>query len=181
MKGMTIMYEHRAKKWGVAISLVGLLLLVAEKVHPFSLMQKYTPVQHTAAFQWFMLLGLFCVIYSKEKYDDDRAKAIRLKAMQIAFMMQTGVTLSTALVGYFIKDAAAIPPGLLFLIAALGAFTYLLVFHFGLYFDEHWDYEDRSLWNNLRNIGRNKWGMLLYLAIGAVVMLLISLMGIVTE
>jgi len=181
MKGMTIMYGNRTKKWGIAISLVSLALMVAEKLVPFSIVQKFTAVQHMAAFQWFMLFGLFGVIYSKEKYDDERAKAIRLKAMQIAFMMQTSVTLSVALLGYFVKDIAMVPSGLLFLLAGLGVFTYLLVFHFGLYFDEHWDYEDRSLWQNLSNIDKNKWGMLLYLAIGAVVMLLISLMDIVTE
>jgi sterol desaturase/sphingolipid hydroxylase (fatty acid hydroxylase superfamily) len=180
MKGMTVMYEYRAKKWGVALSAIGLLLLIAERIHPFVLMAKYSATQHRAIFQWVAFLGLVVIMYSKEKYDDERAKAVRLKAMQIAFMMQISLIMSMALVSNMVVEVGnvGIGSGILFAFAGLGIFTYLLVFYTGIYFDTFWDYEDRTLWQNLSGISRNKWGMLIYLAIGAIVITLLTLLDI---
>ncbi len=181
MKGLTVMYEYKAKKWGILCSLLGIIAVVAERLHPFVVFEKFTAAQHLAMAQWFAFFGLFIIIFSKEKYDDDRAKAIRLKSILIAFMMETSLVLSIAMVGSLSADMKMIDSGILFMFAGAGIFTYLLTFYTGIYFDEHWEYEDKTLWQNLSGIGRNKWGMLIYLAIGVIVLILISLLGIVTD
>lgn len=173
MKGLTVMYDHRGKTLGLIGAGIGLAAMVAERLTPFILLQKLNAHQHYALFLWLTLVALATVAYSKEKYDDERAKLIRLKAFQISFLIMVSTILSVALtmeVGAGGKEP--IDGMLLFVFAALGILGYLFTFHLGLYFDIFWDYEDRSLWQNLSNIPRNKWGILMYFLVFAIVLLL---------
>ncbi len=79
-----MMYDHKWKLKGIIISAIGLIAMVTERLMPFVLFKKYTPAQHYSIFEWVMLLGLITIMYSKEKYDDERAGAIRLRAFQIS-------------------------------------------------------------------------------------------------
>ncbi len=177
MKGMTTMYDHKWKIWGVIISALGLAAMVAERLSPFVVFKKLNPVQHYGLFQWIMLAGLFLIIYCKEKYDDERAKAIRLKAFQISFALTQSVMLGIAFTGSLTKGLEQIDTSLLFVLGAFGILSYLLIFYVGLYFDFLWEYDDKGLWENLKNVNRNKWGILVYLVIGAIVMAAITLMS----
>lgn len=174
MKGMKVMYSYKGKIAGVVISALGFAALLIEKSTVWLPIKKYNHLQHLALFQWITLLGLFTIAYSKEKYDDDRAHAIRLKSLQIAFALQQAVVLAMALTGSLHPEP--MDYSILFAMAAIGIIMYLLLFHFGLYFDELWDFDDKStLANKLKNIQKNKWSLLVYLVISAVMMLLLTL------
>ena len=174
MKGFTTMYDHRGKTVGLIVSAVGLIGMITEKLKGFIVVKKWDVAQHYNGFEWLMLVGLFLIIYSKEKYDDERAKAIRLKSFQIAFALQQAVLLATALTGNSAKNK--IQNADLFAFAGMGIIFYLLIFHVGLYFDFLWEYDDKGVWENLRNMGKNKWAKLVYLLICAVMLLLISML-----
>jgi len=176
MKGAMSMYDYRGKIGGVIGSAISLAAMVAERLHGFIIFKKFSVAQHYAIFEWLMLGSLFVIIYSKEKHEDDRAKMIRAKSFQLAFMLQSAVLLSMALVGTIGKGGMTLIPSDLFMFAAMGIVLYLLVFHIGLYFDFLWDYNDTGFWENLKNLGKNKWGLLVYFAMSAVLLLLLSLL-----
>ena len=174
MKGFTIMYDYRGKVAGYIVSAIGLIAMVAERIHPFVLKAKWNAEQHYSLFVWVTLFGLFLVAYSKEKVDDERTKLIRLKALQIAFMVMTGTIMAFALATSLATEKIDIRGQDLNLIPAIGIVMYLLLFHTGLYFDDVWEYEDKGLFNNLKNIPKNKWGILAYFIVCAIAMLLLT-------
>jgi hypothetical protein len=174
MKGMKIMYGYQGKIAGIVISAVGLLLIISEKLHPWSILPTYTPDQQHSLFRWIALLGLLTIAYSKEKDEDDRAAAIRLKALQIAFLLQQAVMLAFALTMSTANES--IDTSILFILAAMGTVMHLLLFHVGLYFDDLWDFDDRSrLPNPLKNLSKNKWSLLVYLLLAGILLLSLTI------
>jgi hypothetical protein len=177
MKGFTTMYDYRGKISGIIISAIGLALMVAERIHPFTISGKWNPEQNYSLFLWIMMLGLFLIMYSKEKIEDERNKLIRLKAFQISFMIMVGTMLAFCLTSGTANQTDLKMEGKdLYIFPAIGIFTYLLVFHVGLYFDEAWDYEDKGLITNLKNIKRNGLGYLAYLVVCIILMILLILL-----
>ena len=177
MKGMTIMYDHSWKLKGVIISAAGLLAMIAERLHGFIIFSKWNVDQHYSIFQWIMLFGLILVIFSKERYDDERTKVIRLKSFQISFIVQQSSMLAIAITGSLAKKGQEFQGQDLFILSALGVVLYLLIFHVGLYFDFLWEYDDKPLMENLRSVSKNKWGIIVYLILSVVTLLSITLFG----
>jgi hypothetical protein len=179
MKGVTIMYDYRGKLLGIAISAFGIAAMIMERLAGLRFIKNWNVSQHYYLFLWVALLGLATIAFSKEKHDDERAKLIRLKAMQMAFLMMLAVLMSMGLIGETTtnKDFVIHGADLLF-IAGLALLIYLFTFHVGLYRDETWDYEDKGLWYNLRNMSKNKWGILIYFLIAAVALLLLNFVWI---
>jgi hypothetical protein len=174
MKGMKVMYDYNGKIKGIIISAVGLALTISEKIHPWAVISRYTADEHLAFFKWVALLGLVTIAYSKEKLEDDRSTAIRLRSLQIAYMLQTAVILGMALT--LSHSPEPIDASILFMMAAIGVVMHLLLFHIGLYFDDLWEYNDTTtLGERLRNIGRNKWSLLVYLAISGAMLLSLTI------
>ncbi len=179
MKGLAMMYDHKWKTYGMIISAIGLLGMVAERLMPFVLLKKLTIKQHYAMFEWVMLAGLFLIIYCKEKYDDERAKAIRLRAFQISFAMLQAVLLGVALTLSVATtpDPEPLDGSILFMFGAMGILLYLMVFYVGLYFDFLWEYEDKVAgWQNIKAMGKNKWGILVWLLISIILLVLLAIM-----
>lgn len=174
MKGMKIMYDYNGKIKGIIISAAGLALTISEKLHPWAVLPRFTAEEHQAFFKWVALLGLVTIAYSKEKLEDDRSTAIRLRSLQIAYMLQTAVILGMALT--LSHSPEPIDASILFMMAAIGIVMHLLLFHIGLYFDELWDYDDKStLGERLRNIGSNKWSLLVYLLLSGLMLLSLTI------
>jgi len=168
------MYGHQYKKWGVVVSVIGFITMMITRFGKVLFLKKYSLDQQYAVFEWIMLFGLILVMFCKEEFEDERAKAIRLKALQTAFIIEQAVLLAMALVTGTYKSAGPIDASLLFAVSALGIIMYLLIFHVGLYFDFLWDFEDRGLLENWRNLNKNKWGMLVYLVLAAIAFLIIT-------
>jgi len=182
MKGMLIMYGNHGKKVGFVISAIGLLGIAIERLRPWLFIRKLDVTQHLAIFQWITLAGLLTIAFSKEKYDDDRAQAIRLKSLQLAFILEQAVVLAVGLTCSIAKEA--LDASVCFTVGAMGTIMYLLLFHVGLYFDFLWDYDDSSLkgYENVsrilrgfKRIEKNKWSFLVYLLLSAILMLSLTL------
>ncbi len=174
MKGLTTMYEHKWKKIGMIVSGAGLILMAAERVGGFIFFRKLSAPQHYSVFEWVMLLGLVTIMYSKELMDDDRVKLVRLKSLQLAFGIMVAVLISAGLVTS-LHPAEKIEPAMLYALGAVGILMYLFLFHIGIYFDFLWEYDDPSVTKNIRNLGNNKWALLVYLLVSAVSVLLLNI------
>jgi hypothetical protein len=175
MKGVIGMYDYKWKKAGIIISAIGLLGMIIERVKGLIIFDKYTAAQHYGIFEWVMLLGLATIIYCWEKVEDDRVKAVRAKSFQFSFLLLICVMMAMALTSNNNPNNPLVPADLFFL-ATMGLLFYLFFFNIGLYFDFLWDYDDRGVWENLRNIDKNKWGLLIYLAGGAIIILILTLL-----
>lgn len=189
MKGLQLMYNHKYRKYAIIVSALGLAGMIGEKIAPFVLLKKLTAEQHYFLFLWLTLGGLFIIGFCKERYDDERAKMIRLKALQLSFMLMISTMLAFALTMSFVltsptMNAAATTPAedpsdavVLFMFPGLGIICYLLTFYVGLYFDQFWDFDDkeRSVWQNIKAIPKNIGGILVYLLVATITLLLIML------
>lgn len=173
MKGMTVMYDYRGKIAGVIISALGLTAMIVERISGFTFLHDLNSEQHYSIFLWCTLFGFMLIAYSREKYDDERARQIRAKAMQISFGVLISVMLALSLTST-LHPEMKIESATLYMLASMALLLYLLVFHAGLHLDFLWEYGDKGLWENWRNIGRNKWGILAYLAICFIMLALLS-------
>lgn len=189
MKGLQLMYNHKYRKYYIAVSALGLVGMIGEKIAPFVLLKKLTPEQHYFLFLWLTLGGLFVIGFCKERFDDERAKMIRLKALQLSFMLVISTMLAFALTMSFVMTSPAastaatnVPEdpsdaAVFFMFPGLGIICYLLTYYVGLYFDQFWDFEDkeRSVWQNIKAIPKNIGGILVYLLVATITLLLITL------
>ena len=169
------MYDYTWKKWGLVVSALGLLGMIMERLERVIIVTKFSVPQHYALFELIMLFGLLIVIFCKEKEEDDRARAIRSKSFQFSFTL----VISALLVFAFITSVDTHTPLLsadLFYLVAIGIVFYLLFFNVGLYFDFLWDYEDKGVWENLKNVNKNKWSLLIYLISCAIIFILLNLL-----
>lgn len=172
MKGIMAMYDYKWKKGGLTISLGGLVGMVLEKTIGIIIVPKLTAAQHYGIFEWIMFFGLLIIMYSKEKHEDERAKLIRLKSLQVAFMLTMAVLMGMAFTLTLHPDTLG--PQELFMIGGMGIVLYLMLFHIGLYFDFLWEYDDKGVWDNLRNLEKNKWSLIVYLIISTLILLLLT-------
>ena len=163
MRGYKVMYNYKGKVKGMIMAGVGLTALLVQKFTHFTVTGKLNSGQHYNILLWVTLAGLFTMAYSHEKVEDERVKQIRARALAIAFMVETaaimafGFALSIAAqkagMDNEVMDAAAyIEWGrLLMFFPAVAIAMHLIIFHVGLYFDQHWDYSDHiTVWDNLK-------------------------------
>lgn len=168
------MYDYRGKVGGLIVSAIGLAGIVLSRVLQVTIVGKFTLQQQLAVFQWLTIGGLLVAGFSKEKNDDDRAMAIRLKALQVAFLVQNAAMLAVGLVSS--THPEEIPGSLFYMFAAFGTIMYLLLFHVGLHFDFLWDYDNsRERLRGLAALDKNKWGILVYLLVSAIALLALTI------
>jgi preprotein translocase subunit Sss1 len=176
MKGSSTLYDYRGKIAGIIISVLGIAGMVIERLTHIILYSKYSSDQHFRIFLWGTLFGFLLIMFSKERDEDERSKQVRYKSLQIAFLGMVGSLLSYTLVCTIQPDKATMGLDEVYFFLAFGILFYLAIFHVGLHLDFLWDYEDTGMWQNLKNIGRNKWGILAYLLICVIMLALLTLL-----
>ena len=174
MKGLTMMYDYRGKIAGIILSAAGIIAMTAEKIGKFSIFPKLSIDQHYLLFFWSALFGLLLMTFSKEKLEDDRTRFVRAKAMQTAFYLLTGIMLSFTLIATLAQKDFQLDVTEFYMLLTLALLMYQFLFNIGLHFDFLWEYEDKGLVDNLKNIGRNKWGILVYLSLSALVCIVLT-------
>ncbi len=156
------MYDHRGKIGGAIIATLALLIIITERVSGITMhLGRLDNTKLSAIFEWLLLVGLFLMVFSKEKNNEEQASKIRLKAFQIAFGVSHTVILGVALCVAF-STKLVIGSSELFSIASIGILIYLIFFHFGLYFEDLWETENVGLWQNLKSLKKNKMSVLAY-------------------
>lgn len=171
------MGSHKWKKWGFIVSAIGLALMIAERLTKFTFIKELKPEQHYAVFVWLTFLGLVIIMYSKEKIDDDRAKMIRLKSLQVSFLLLIAELLSVALTNITSNTNHSIEPRELFFFAGIGIILYLFLFHLGLYFDFLVEFDDNKTTEEILSERRKtRWGVLAFYICAAITMILLALL-----
>jgi hypothetical protein len=185
MKGMNIMYGYQGKIFGMILAGVGLLTLVVQKLTGFTVMAKYDSAQHFNILLVITIMGMFTMMFSKEKMEDERVQAVRTKSLLYAFMLTAGVPIAYAMtlslqpesmIDAQVTTTADVleEARLLMFYPALGMVLYLIMFHVGLYFDSVWDYEDEA-WSP-KTIFQHRRNKLLVIVVSITVLLLMFLL-----
>ena len=153
------MSSYKTKVGGLIFTPVALLLFMIVQLHgPFQFIPK--PDQQADILFVLTLFGMYIIACSKEKYDDERVRAVRAKALQVAFMLLVGTMLSISMTFATAKHPVSSDDGpTLSFMAAFGLGFYLVVFHYGLYFDPAWNYNDDTV---IPNIKKNKKFFIIY-------------------
>ena len=183
MKGYKYMYDYRGKVAGMIIAGVGLPALVIQKLTHFTVSPRLSDAQHFNLLLWITLLGLFTMMFSYEKYEDERIKLIRAKAFMIVFALMTGSILAFAFTVtlqpsspkfediLLTSDDVIMAGRMMMFYPAVAIVIYLILFHIGVYFDQAWDYKDNV--GFIENLKRNKWRILLMNIVGILIISLI--------
>lgn len=176
------MYSYKWKIISAWIAAVSFILLVIQKLTSFTVLPKFNAHQHFNILAWFTIFGLFGMMFSHEKHEDERVKQIRAKSVMYVFMLMFGATLAFGLT-LSLATATEVEPvtitvedmvefsRILMYYPACAVIMYHIIFNMGLYYDDEWDYEDNT--NVIDNI-KNHWPrILLRIAVSLVVIWLI--------
>jgi len=174
MKGLTMMYDYRGKVAGIILSAVGIIAMATEKIGKFSVFPKLNIDQHYLLSYWCALFGLLLMTFSKEKQEDERTRLVRSKAMQTAFYLLTCIMLSFTLIATIAQKSLPLDVTEFYMLLTLALLMYQFLFQIGLHFDFLWEYEDKGLVENLKNIGPNKWGILVYLTVSTLICVILT-------
>lgn len=180
-----MMWDYRWKIAGMVIAGIGFLALIIQKLTHFTVFQKFNSDQHFNVLLWITLIGLLQIMVSKEKIEDERVQQIRTKALMFALFLVVASALAFAMTvtlmptndpemanGVSFTPAEVIEAGrALMFYPAIGIVFYLLMFHIGLYFDNTWDYDNKSI--SLRVLWQNKGYRLAIKLVGALILFII--------
>ena len=164
MKGITTLSKFPIRKIGIAISAFGIVAAIAEKKSGFILIHQLTVQQHYFICLYIILLGLLLIATGKVKHEDDRARQMRAKALQISYTTLIVIVINCALIAT-LYGKLTFGPGELFLMAAISLIQFLLSYNLGLHFDFIADYRDKSFRKNSKLMASNKWRILVWIFI----------------
>jgi len=176
MRNFTLypMSSYQGKLAGLAIIALALIMLLVVKFFgPLSFIPKLDRDRQLILFFVFTVLGMYQVVFSKEKNEDERVQRIRAKCFQSAFMIFAGTLIAILLTSVTSHEAMTFSAVQLCTFVAFGLSLYLLLFHIGLYFDPAWNYNDDTV---LVNIRKNKTFFIIYFIAIATILATVFLM-----
>ena len=163
MRGYVTMYSYKGKVAGMIVAAIGIIALLVQKFTRFTVVSQWNSDQHYVVLLWITFGGLFTMMFSHEKVEDERVKQVRAKALAIAFMTETAALMAFGLTMAIsaqkagadkeVMDAAALIEWgkLLLFFPAVAIVMHLIIFHIGLYYDKVWNYsEETSVIQNLK-------------------------------
>lgn len=170
MKGYRSMMGHQNKPLALGLIVGGLVIAVAEKIHPFTILPNHTRNQHIGLALCITIYGMMLLAMTKEKIEDERVKAIRAQAMQFTVLMFVITNLTTAFMNLLNPaDRAAIGNRWIILNLMMNLTVYHIFFRIGLYRDKYWNYQSDDI--SLKDAWfKNKW-----LSISAIAFFLLAL------
>lgn len=171
MRGFKTMYDYRGKVAGMITAAVGVLLVISQKLAPYTIVDSLTAEQHYYMSIWVTIAGLYFIAFGMEKHEDERVKKIRAGAMQIVLMLILGMQLAVTFTGVMIGDFD-ISPELLMMMLGFYLILYLVIFHVGLYTDKLWQYNVDEI-SVKENIKKNTWVHLLMVVVMAGILYLL--------
>lgn len=165
--------SYKSKQIAIGISIIGIVLSIFSSLGVGIAYIDQLSNGHSSSFYLLVLIfGLYMMAFSKEKFEDERVKQIRSKALSVSMGVQLAALFA------FVFTSITVDPTLsldifsmiFLLLFALG--IYHLVFHISLYFDPSWVYTDESAMDNIK---KNKRFFIIYtlVALGTVILFLI--------
>lgn len=157
MKGYRSMIGRQNRPLVLGMIAGGLIIAVAEKIHPFTIIPNHTRNQHIGLALCITIYGMLLLAITKEKVEDERVKAIRAQAMQFTVLMFVITNLTTAFMNLLnIADRAAIGTRWIILNLMMNLTIYHIFFRIGLYRDNYWNYQSDDI--SLKDVWlKNKW------------------------
>lgn len=174
MKGFQTLASHKSKIAGLVVLSVGLVITIAQKLHPFIVIPKYDADKHLSLSLWIIVVGMYLTAFSQEKFEDERVKMIRAKSLQMVMMLMSATFIAFSLTS-ITQDMGDFDAMTILLFPSIYLAMYLAVFHIGLYFDNLWDYEDKrmGIWDNIK---KNKKPIIIFQLISYAIIFLIFLL-----
>lgn len=157
MKGYRSMIGHQNRPLALGLIAGGLVVAVAEKTHPFTILPDHTRNQHIGLALCITIYGMMLLAMTKEKIEDERVKAIRAQAMQFTVLMFVITQLTTAFMNLLNPaDGATIGSKWIILNLLVNLTVYHIFFRIGLYRDKYWNYQSDDI--SLKDAWfKNKW------------------------
>ena len=161
MKNFTLfpLQSYRTKLAGITITVISLILIGIEKMSGIIAGDKLKTQKFIQIATLLIIIGLFLVIFSKEKIDDDRVKKVRLKSLQLGFATTLAIIISLIFVSIVHPAFSFGVIHDLSMISLISLIVYLLFFNIGLYFDLNELYNDDT---SLANVNKNRLFFLVY-------------------
>jgi hypothetical protein len=172
MKNFTLfpLQNHRNKLIGIIITTLSIVFVVFAKMG-IVINVNLTIQQIFQILNLTTIIGLFLIVFSKEKIDDERVKKIRLKSLQFGFGMILSLIISLIFVSIIHPAFSFDGTHDLSLISLICLIAYLIFFNAGIYFDLKEIYIDDTV---LTNINKNRVFFIFYtLGLLLIVILLI--------
>ncbi len=157
MKGYRSMMGHQNKPLALGLIASGLVVAVAEKIHPFTILPDHTRNQHIGLALCIAIYGMMLLAMTKEKIEDERVKAIRAQAMQFTVLMFVITNLTTAFMNLLnTTDGTTIGNRWIIINLLMNMTIYHIFFRIGLYRDKYWNYQSDDI--SLKDAWlKNKW------------------------
>lgn len=166
--------ENKHKKTAIVMAALGGILGIAEAITQRAIIPQLGVGFHVLICMFIMFTGLLSLALCKEKEEDERVKAIRAKAMMKGFVFTCAVTIAfplnialfpfiapEAFEGITItRDDYAYAGMLLMAFPAFAIISYLVLFNYGLRYDEGWDYNDEM--TPIQSFRKNKKYILIF-------------------
>ena len=148
--------ENKHKKTAITMAAIGATLAAGETATQSVIIPRLGVGFHILICLFIVFTGLLSLALCKEKVEDERVKAIRSKAMMKGFVFTCAVTIAfpinialfpfiapEAFEGIIItRDDYAYMGMLLMAFPAFAVISYLVLFNYGLRYDEGWDFND---------------------------------------
>lgn len=153
MRGFTPypLQGYWGKKFGLFVFLVFLIPYICFHISDeITLFQTLNNEQHIQLFYWVCLFGLFMMMNSKEKVEDERVKIIRAKSIHIAYMITLVPSFGIALISTVFEQDYSLLGQAAEMYITMGLIVYQLYFHYSLLRDPAWNYNDGGPLDNFR-------------------------------
>lgn len=152
------MQGYWGKVFGVISSMLLMFLLLITSYFEIQFLKDVDLERQSNIIFWLIIFGLYMIVMSKEKIEDDRVKAIRYKSLQFGYGMLLAPSLAINLGGFLMGTSSITTQSMSFYIP-ISLVLYLVHFHYGLYFDPSSNYNDNG---PLDNVVKNKKFFLIY-------------------
>lgn len=165
------LHNYRFKILGIAISVISIILmLLLRNFELFNLSDTMSKENQFNLFLWINCFGLFGIVYSREKHEDERIQLIRDRTFRVSFVFLISLLMSlsfTAIIANLNNTS--------FEIGHIVPVTMTLVFHLLLFYFRLYSNADTSEPEQtvMQNILRNKALFVVYLAVTIITLFLI--------
>lgn len=176
MKDFTLvpLNNYHFKKIGIGITGVSLLLLLLSPgLELFKVVSTWTLEQNENLLKVLLGFGLYTIVFSQEKEEDERVAHIRGRALRFGFMILTAVSLSLGIVGITFDATSSFSPIHLAELTAMVLLVYLVYFYYSLYFDPKGNYTENT---PSENYSKNKRMVVIRVVSGIILLILYLLL-----
>jgi hypothetical protein len=155
--------------WFAVLFLIAFIVFLSIDIHAFGLHDEEGVF---LALMLAMCFGMFMMVFSREKEEDERVKIIRAKSMQIGYMIMASTSISMSFISIIDEDFIGLNVGGVIGILFISLLFYNLYFNYSLKKDPDFNYSDATALDNMRTKpGKVRIMILIALALGIILLI----------